>query len=258
MTYPPSDIGRAASPGKTLEVSVLLPVYNAAAYLEEAIRSVLTQSLGAFELIAVNDGSSDGSEAILRRLAAADRRIRVISRDNTGIVAHLNEALSAATAPLIARMDADDLCHPDRLRQQKAAFDADAGLALLGAAVEVIDPAGRPLMIQPRPLTHEAIVDRLRVGDGGAVVHPVLMARKEVLERIGGYLPRYQYAEDLDLYLRVAEVGRLANLQAPLLQYRFHSSSINAANAADQLHWKRQAVIEAAKAQSVTAGSDEA
>ena len=102
----------------TPAVSVLMPVYNAEAYLAEAVQSVLDQTWADFELIAVNDGSKDASGAILEDFARRDQRVRVISRPNTGIVGALNDAFAVARADLLARMDSDDLCMPARLEKQ--------------------------------------------------------------------------------------------------------------------------------------------
>ena len=129
----------------TPAVSILMPVYNAQRYLASAVQSVLDQTFSDFEFIIINDGSTDRSEAILQEFASKDPRVKIVSRPNTGLTRALNEALSLARAPLIARMDADDLSLPRRLELQVARFGADHDLVLLGGAYELIDAAGRLL-----------------------------------------------------------------------------------------------------------------
>src|SRR5262245_14197402 len=104
----------------TPAISVLMPIYNAGRFLPAAVESVLAQTFADFELIAIDDGSRDGSSEVLAQLAARDPRIRVFAQENRGIVATLNRALELARAPLVARMDADDLSRPDRFAKQIA------------------------------------------------------------------------------------------------------------------------------------------
>lgn len=211
-------------------ISVVMPIYNAARWLSTALDSILGQTFADFELVAVNDGSTDGSLGILQTYAARDPRVRIISRPNTGIIGALNDGLAAARGQFVARMDADDESAPDRFRQQIEAFRADPDLVALGSAVTFMDGNGNSVQFCPRPLLHADIERDLLAGDGGAMIHPAVMFRTDAVRRVGGYRmlnPKAQYFEDLDLFLRLARVGRLANLAAPLLRYRIHSSSIN-------------------------------
>ena len=209
------------------EISVVMPVYNAARYLQPALDSIAAQTFADFELIAVDDGSTDASLEILRRHARRDPRVRVITRPNTGIVGALNDGLAAARGPLVARMDADDESAPDRFVQQRDRFHSDPGLVALGSAVTFMDAAGRSVQPCPRPLRHAEIERLLLAGDGGALIHPAVMFRADAVRAAGGYRPETQYLEDLDLYLRLALNGTLANLAEPLLRYRVHTASIN-------------------------------
>lgn len=208
-------------------VSVALPVYNAGRYLAAAVASILGQTFRDFELIAVDDGSTDDSRAVLEAFAARDPRVRVISRPNTGIVGALNDAWQAARAPLVARMDADDIAFPERFARQVAFLAAHPEVVCLGAAVVYLDSAGQPVKPCARALDHAALEPALLGGDGGSLIHPVIMLRRSALEAVGGYRREAQYVEDLDLFLRLARVGRLANLPEPLLFYRVHATSIN-------------------------------
>jgi glycosyltransferase involved in cell wall biosynthesis len=208
-------------------ISVVLPVYNAAPYLQVALDSITTQTCGDFEMIAVDDGSIDDSLEILRRHARRDTRLRVITRPNTGIVGALNEGISAARGQFIARMDADDEAAHDRLALQWERLRFDARLVALGSAVTFMDRTGSSVQCCPRPLLHEEIETLLLAGDGGAMIHPSIMFRANAVRIAGGYRRKAQYLEDLDLYLRLARIGKLANLADPLLRYRVHSKSIN-------------------------------
>ncbi len=207
-------------------VSVLMPVYNAARYLPEAIESVLGQTFDDFELITVDDGSTDGSLAILRDHATRDARLRVISRPNTGIVGALNDGLAAARGPYIGRMDADDTCDATRLVRQVAYLDGHRSCVAVGTWVTRTDPYGSPVAEQTPPVDHAAIDAALLRAEGGAMVHATMLIRREALERVGGWRAQYNWVEDLDLCLRLGEVGELANVPAALYRYRRHAESV--------------------------------
>jgi glycosyltransferase involved in cell wall biosynthesis len=213
---------------KSLPISVVIPVYNAARYIQAAIASVQAQTGCEFEIIAVDDGSKDRSKLILDRIASADSRLRVISRPNTGIVGALNDGLAAATGEFVARMDADDIALPGRFAAQLSYFEAHPECVALGTDILYTDPEGSPLIRHRPSLTHEVIVAQLLEANGGAIIHPTLMVRRAALEKVGGYRPEtLNFLEDLDLYLRLAEIGELANLPEIHLHYRQHLNSIN-------------------------------
>ncbi|MEM9435401.1 MAG: glycosyltransferase [Pseudomonadota bacterium] len=207
-------------------VSVVMPVWNAGAYLSPAVESILAQSLADFELIAVDDGSTDGSARVLAATAARDSRVRVITQENKGLIAALNVGTAAVRGRYIARMDNDDIAYPDRFARQVAAMDADPDLVALGSQIRLIDPEGRALRPLHLPLKHEEI-DREHIGrQRMGLCHPATMIRADVFARIGPYRHGVPSAEDIDLWLRLAEVGRLANLEDCLLDYRQHAKSI--------------------------------
>ena len=209
------------------EISVILPVYNAGRFLRGALDSLLAQSLGDFEIIAVDDGSADGSERILRTYASRAPRVRVIRRANTGIVGALNDGLAAAQGNLIARMDADDISLPQRFERQAAYLTNHPECLAVGTDVLYTDPEGAPLIRHHPAKHHEGILEQLLNGNGGALIHPTIMARRHAIEKAGGYRSRYQWIEDLDLYLRLSDQGRLANLPEVHLHYRQHLRSVN-------------------------------
>ncbi|MBX6323253.1 MAG: glycosyltransferase, partial [Rhodospirillaceae bacterium] len=204
-------------------LSVILPVHDAGRFLDEAVASVAAQTAGDFELIAVDDGSSDDSPARLAAWARRDSRIAVLRQDCLGVVAALNRGLAAARAPLVAIMHADDVARPDRFAKQRTYLAAHPEAALVGSAYEVVDAAGRRLKTV-RPPTDPDVVGA-RLASGNCIAHPTVMARREALLAAGGYRPAYVAAEDYDLWLRLAERARLANLPDVTLSYRRHGST---------------------------------
>ena len=203
-------------------VSVALPVHNCERYVAEAIESIRAQTFTDFEFLIVDDGSTDGTLPILHRFAARDSRIRVISRPNTGIVGALNEMLGLARADLVARMDADDVALPVRFERQVRFLDEHPECVMVGSRVTIIDPDGDELTEMGDALSHEQIVTDLLNYKGQMVYHPAVIYRRKAVLDLGVYRPECREAEDLDLFLRLAEVGQIVNLPEPLLKYREH------------------------------------
>lgn len=212
-------------------VSVLMPAYNAARYLAPAIRSVLTQTLRELELIVVDDGSQDDTATIAETFAAQDPRVRVLRLDHRGI-ANVNVGVEAARSDLIGRTDADDICLPTRFEKQLAYMDANPDCAAVGTWLRMTDPFGSPTNAQHPPIDHDAIDAALLAGDGSAIVQGTTLFRREALRRSGGWQDKHGWIEDLDLFLRLGEVGRLANLPEELYLYRRHVTSVCAAKQA--------------------------
>lgn len=228
-------------------ISVVLPVYNAQHALAEALESILSQTFEDFEVIAVNDGSTDASLDVLRRYASADCRVRVVDQANTGIVGALNEGLRHAACRYVARMDADDVSLPERFEKQVAYLESHPECVALGTGVLMIDPDGLPIGPLNTPGNHAAI-DRynLRHG-GGGLVHASAMMRRTAIAALGGYDKRFPVAEDCDFFLRLAELGRLANLPDILYQYRRHPKSITVSRLREMATFAGLAVHEACR-----------
>jgi glycosyltransferase involved in cell wall biosynthesis len=227
-------------------ISVVMTVYNAARFVGEAIESILNQTFGNLELIVVDDGSKDDSLAVLRRYAKAHARVKVLTRPNGGCWIASNDGLAASRGKLIARMDADDVSMPDRLEKQVAFLDANPQVVCVGSHVLLIDADGAPLRVMPDPsrLTHKDIDKGHLTGGGQVMYHPSVLIRREALEKIGLYR-EWPAALDLDLFLRLAEVGELANLPDVLLKYRQHMGSIGHAKMKLQLETCREMVRQA-------------
>ncbi len=229
----------------TPTVSVLMPVYNAERYLAEAVESVLAQTFADFEFIIIDDGSTDTSLALLQTFAARDARIRLISRPNTGLVGALNEGLATARGEFVARMDADDVSLPPRLETQVAYLRSHPECVAVSCRVLLVDSEGAPLCAWLQLETHEQI-DRAHLrGQGGAMVHPATLFRLKALQLVGGYRAETQDAEDLDLYLRLAEIGQLANCPQVLFHYRRHMLSVGVTRRERQARLARSVVLEA-------------
>lgn len=226
-------------------VSVVVSAYNAERYLREAVDSILAQTFTDFELIVIDDGSKDGTLGILRQYEKRDARFRVISRANKGLTISLNEGLAAARGALIARMDGDDVCLPTRFEKQVAFLHENPEVVVVGCGVELIDPYGLHIGAVTYPSTHEAIDARLLAGEGGAIPHPGSMMRKSAFDQTGGYRAQFNNSEDLDLWLRLAEIGKVANLPEILLKYRRDLGSVSHTKRDNQLRMKSIIVGEA-------------
>lgn len=210
-------------------VSVLLPVYNAERYLAQAIESILNQSFTDFELLITDDGSTDRSLKILQAYAATDPRIRLLSRVNKGLISTLNEMLELAQGEYLARMDADDISTPDRLALQVKFLQQHPEIVCVGGAFDLIDPQGRTVQWIPMPQHNDEIQQMLLIGRT-IINHPCALIRRSALQQVGGYDPTMKTVEDLDMLLRLGEIGQLANLPEVVLKYRFHTHSVSAKN----------------------------
>jgi glycosyltransferase involved in cell wall biosynthesis len=209
-------------------VSVVMSVYNARRYVARAIRSVRSQTVRDWELLIFDDGSIDGTREILGEYARRDSRIRLFLNEHRGYVTWLNEGLRQARGPFWARMDADDVALPHRFAKQVAYLRQHRDCVAVGADAMQVDADGWPMGRLRVPLTHEQIEASLLEGLGEVLCHPVAMFRRDALTAVGGYRKECELAEDVDLYLRLAEVGRLANLPDVLLRYRRHFASVTA------------------------------
>ena len=228
-----------------LIVSVVMPVYNAERYLAEAVESVLAQTFKNFELIVVDDGSTDRSPFILEDFRAKDSRVRIITRPNTGIVGALNDGLAAASGEFIARADADDVSLPERFERQLAFLQQHPDYAVVGTRVLCVDPDGAPLRELFDIVSHEEIDRRHFEDSTSSLAHPSVMMRADVVRSLGGYRKEFELAEDLDLWLRTAEHNRLANLREVLVHYRVHLESLCSTRRLDQRTIVRAVVANA-------------
>jgi glycosyltransferase involved in cell wall biosynthesis len=205
-------------------VSVILAAYNAEHYLREAIASILNQTFTDFEFIIIDDGSTDRTKAIIESIN--DPRIKLISRANKGLTPSLNEALQLAQGEFIARMDADDLSTPRRFELQLSYLREHPEVVLLGGAYDLIDDAGRYLTTITPP-GDDATLQEHALSGRTPICHPLAMMRRDAMLKVGGYDETFKVAQDLDLWLKLGEVGKLAAVKEVLLQYRQHEESVS-------------------------------
>lgn len=215
-------------------ISVAMAVYNNAPFLAEAIESILGQSFGDFEFLIVNDGSNDGSGDIIDAYAARDARVRPIHQANRGLVASLNRMIEEARAPLIARMDGDDISLPLRFERQIAFMEANPDYGVVGTSTHDIDERGKlSLNIDYHPLDHDSFVAAL---EGGPLLcHPSVMMRRDLIRAAGGYRAAFRHCEDYDLWLRLAGVTKICTIPDRLLHYRRSAAQVSSHHAYEQL-----------------------
>ncbi len=187
-------------------ISILLPFRDAEATLPECLESIRRQTCGDYELLAVDDGSRDGSAALVEAAARQDARVRLLRLGRVGLVAALNSGLAQARGALVARMDADDLMRPERLAAQRGALEREPDIALVACRVELF-PAEEVregyreyVRWQNGCLTPQQIADNIYVES--PLAHPSVMLRREALERLGGYADG-PFPEDYELWLRM-------------------------------------------------------
>ncbi len=205
-----------------VKVSCVLPVYNGVTYLQSAVRSVLAQDYTDFELILIDDGSTDGTTDACRSIAAGDSRVKLIGQENIGIVASLNRGIASARGEYVARMDADDICKLERFSRQVAFLDGHPDVVALGSRQNIIDSQGN--------FIHSTRGNVWRGGThfpaaGITLCHPTVMFRRASFLKTKGYSEDFHAAEDYALWIEMSRFGRLAELQDFLLDYRVHSGS---------------------------------
>lgn len=217
------------------KVSVLMPVYNGEKYLAEAIDSVLNQSYQDWELIIINDRSTDKSEQIIQ--SYSDERIKYFENEvNLGLVKTLNKGIDFCTGKYIARMDADDISLSSRLSLQVDFLDRNSAYGMCGGNAEVINAEGSVT----GSLKNLSENDLLKINLLFSVpfIHPCMMIRKEVLDEFR-YDEAFKHVEDYDLWCRISRKWKVANLPVDLLKYRWHNSNVSVVHSSYQDDFKR-------------------
>jgi glycosyltransferase involved in cell wall biosynthesis len=215
----------------TPAVSVLMSVRDGAPWVGEAVASVLAQTAGDLELIVIDDGSTDATPQVLA--AVRDPRMRVERQRAAGLTRTLNHALGLARAPLVARLDADDLALPDRLARQRLFLESHPDVGVLGSAAREVSASGREIGIVEPPADDAAI--RRALIRRNPFVHSSVTMRRSLLERVGGYDESLAVAQDYDLWMRLGGITRLANLTAPLVIRRLLPGRVSVARDALRL-----------------------
>ena len=210
-----------------------MPVYNSSKYLSSAIESILSQTYADFEFIIIDDGSNDASRKIINRYFLRDRRIKPKRNPgNLGICRSLNYGISLARGKYIARMDGDDWSYSERLSKQVSFLETHPKVVVCGSAVEICDSNLRILNKRLYPTTDVKI--RKNLLKINPFAHPAVMYQKEAVIKAGGYNEKLATVEDYDLYFRLGNLGKFANLSDILLKLRVREDSISCLNAARQ------------------------
>jgi len=204
-------------------VSVIMPFYNSEAFIKKSVLSILNQTYRNFELIIINDCSTDNSLQIVKSFR--DPRIRVINNlKHIGVAATLNRGLHLAQSRLIARMDADDIALRNRFATQIEFLRKHPDVVLVGTWATLINEQGRKIKIKKLPENSQEI--KSHILRYNPFIHSTIMLRKPVLKSTGAYDERYNGAEDYDLFLRIVGKYKTANIKQPLLLYRISRSSV--------------------------------
>ena len=240
---------RMTSPMPT--VSVVMPVYNGRKFLEEAILSIRNQSLRDLELIVVDNGSTDGSYDIAARHADEDPRVRVLRLDHPGVAAALQTGIEAARAPWVARMDADDISLPDRLRRQMEFLAQHPDLGALGTYGWIIGERGNRVgMFRAGPTSVEAFLRKRTENKLIYLLSSSVVFSRDLAIALGGHRQDYAPAEDVDFWTRIADTHVVLTIPEPLVCYRIHLSAASTKHSALQAENARRARVNAARRRS--------
>ncbi len=223
------------------KISVIMSVYNGEKYLREAIESILKQSYSDFEFIIIDDGSTDGTKKILEEYTNIDKRIVFVCNEkNIGLTKSLNRGLKIAKGEYVDRMDSDDISHYDRFRYQVDFLDKNPEIGLLGSHISHIDKNGKEFEVRRTLLYHNEIKKMLVIGN--TFGHGSVMIRKSCLDKIGLYREKFLYAQDYDLWLRIAENYKVANINKVLYMQRRSSKCLSRSKLSKQLDYHLLAI----------------
>lgn len=209
------------------QVSVVCSAFNAGDTLINSLESVLSQEGVDFEVVVVNDGSTDDTLRLLRRFAAKDDRIRVLDQENRGLTRALISGCEVANGRYIARLDADDLCLPGRLKKQCQLLDKNSDVVFVSCWSQAIGPQNETLFETQRPADSSKATHALLFERQGPTAHGSVMFRKSTYEMVGGYRPEFYFAQDSDLWLRLGEVGKLAYVPEVLYSFRISPTGVS-------------------------------
>lgn len=206
-------------------VSVILPVYNAEKFLHDSLNSVINQSYSNLEIIVIDDGSTDNSLSIIKGFN--DKRIKIISRENKGLIYSLNEGLNIAKGNYIARMDADDIARSDRIETQLKFLLKNKGVSVVGSYANLIDENGVNIGIKKKP-SYDLIIKTICFF-GSPFIHPTVMFNKLLIQEQLYYSNEFIHAEDYELWSRlvVCEKFKFFNIKDTLLDYRIVATSVS-------------------------------
>lgn len=230
------------SPIRIPYVSIIMPVYNCIRYVQESIESILGQTYADWEFIIIDDGSTDGTRELLNNICK-DPRIKIYNQDNRGIAKSLNTCLRFASGRYIARQDADDISFPTRLAKQVAFLDSMPECGFVGTWAQWTDEDDKCIQILDYPIQDDEI--QLDLLNRCCFTHGSVTMRKTALDKVGGYCEDFQLAQDYDLWLRIAERFKAANIPEVLYIYRKVKDSISCQRYAERQKYMQLAVARA-------------
>jgi glycosyltransferase involved in cell wall biosynthesis len=205
-------------------ISVIMAAKDASNFIDEAIRSIIHQRYTNWELIIVDDGSTDTTRSIADNWAQKDRRVNVLVHEkSTGQALARNDAVAKSHGTYLAILDADDVALPQRLEKQVAFLEANPDIALVGSQVEIMDVHGKTIMIKRKPTDHRAIHFSLLLQN--QFTHSSIALRKDAFDTVGGYDNDFLYAEDYHLYTKLADISGMATIDEVLTRYRMQDKS---------------------------------
>lgn len=208
------------------KVSVIVPVRNGERYLASCIDSLLSQTFEDFELIVIDDGSSDRTDEILSSYLSKTKRLRKVRLVGRGQTIALNVGLAVATGEYLVNLDADDVAEKDRIQQQVSFMEDRPRVAACGSAVSFVDPEGDLLGKSAFPEGHDSILKRLQQADP-SFYHSSSILRASCVRAAGGYDESYPLSAEIDMWLKLSDHGELANLTNTLTQKRLHLQSLS-------------------------------
>lgn len=241
-------------------VSILVPVYNVAPYLRQALDSILAQTFRDFELILINDGSTDGSGAIIDEYRQRDTRIVAVHKENEGVARTLNLGLSMARGEYIRRFDSDDTCLPNALEKQVNYLDGHPNVALVGTQIAFQSNRGKVARHFRNPRNDYFQGEICRFAEpadfyqGCPIIHATVLLRRSIIEASGGYRAEFLTSEDIDLWLRMVEHHRMVVINECSYFVRLHSTSATQQHAVSRRFYRQLAL--AFHEERISKGSD--
>lgn len=242
--------GKAATP----RVSVVMGVRDGANTLLRAVASILEQTHADLEFIVVDDGSTDGTPGLLDRLARADARLRVDHQPGGGLTSALIRGCALARGEFIARQDADDWSHRQRIQDQLELLDGDPRIDFVSCATEFVGPGDEHLSVLRRPTDAEVATRGLLLERMGPPAHGSVMFRRSAYEAVGGYRAEFRYSQDSDLWLRLGERGRIAYVPEVRYHHRKDAAGISGSRRVQQSEFAR--IAHACRAARVAGRSE--
>lgn len=216
------------------KISVILPVYNASDSIRQSLESILNQTFTDFEVLIMDDGSTDGTSEILKSYAAKDHRIKLFHQENKGVVSSYKTLIEHAQTNLLARMDADDLAYPERLQKQYEYLQKNPDVALVSGFCKVFNE--KKLRFERNTGFTEDFMNRWFLSMNPPFIHSMATMRKNAYEMSGGYLKDEYPAEDYGLWVRIKRHGKIVNLPGTIGEYHLSGSGVSGKNFKKQIH----------------------